>query len=240
MTVGSAGKLWAVVPAAGVGRRMNAPRPKQYLSVAGRPVIEWTLRRILAPERVAGAVVAIAPGDPFWPEAGFGLGKPVVAVTGGRERFESVTNALRHLAHSVGRDAWALVHDAVRPCVSSEELERLLAAADMSRPDGALLGLPVRDTLKRAGPAGQVECTVPREGLWQALTPQLFPVRALLPALEALPRSGAAVTDEAQAMELAGHAPSLVPGAITNIKLTHAEDLALITLLLGESQEALP
>jgi 2-C-methyl-D-erythritol 4-phosphate cytidylyltransferase len=133
-----------------------------------------------------------------------------------------------------------LVHDAVRPCVSSEELERLLAAVDTTRPDGALLAVPVRDTLKRGGPAGQVECTVPREGLWQALTPQLFPVGALLPALEALPRRGAPVTDEAQAMELAGHAPSLVPGAVTNIKLTHAEDLALITLLLGESQEALP
>lgn len=240
MSSGSMGKIWAVIPAAGVGRRMNAPRPKQYLSVAGRPVIEWTLRRILAPDYVAGAVVAIAAEDAFWPRSAFNVGKPVVTVTGGRERFESVTNALRHLAHAAGPDTWALVHDAVRPCISTAELDRLVAAVEGGRPDGALLALPVRDTLKRAGTGQRVESTLPREGLWQALTPQLFPVRTLLPALESVLGVENPITDEAQAMELAGYAPLLVGGAITNIKLTHAEDLPLITRLLSEAQEALP
>ncbi|MBA1148154.1 2-C-methyl-D-erythritol 4-phosphate cytidylyltransferase [Ectothiorhodospiraceae bacterium WFHF3C12] len=219
---------------------MNAPRPKQYLNVAGRPVIEWTLRRILAPDFVAGAVVAIAPEDPFWPASAFNASKPVVAVTGGRERFESVTNGLRHLAHSAGADTWALVHDAVRPCITPEELDRLVAAVSPDRADGALLGLPVRDTLKRAGAGQRVESTVSREHLWQALTPQLFPVRTLLAALEDVVGGETQVTDEAQAMELAGYAPALVPGAITNIKLTQPDDLALIARLLGESQPALP
>lgn len=234
------GKIWAVIPAAGVGRRMNAPRPKQYLTVAGRPVIEWTLRRILAPDYVAGAVVAIAPDDAFWPRSAFNVGKPVVTVTGGRERFESVTNALRQLAHGLGQETWALVHDAVRPCVSADELDRLVGTVEDQRADGGLLALPVRDTLKRAGSGQRVESTVSREGLWQALTPQLFPVRTLLPALESVLRGESQVTDEAQAMELAGYAPLLVNGAITNIKLTHADDLNLISLLLAESQAVLP
>lgn len=240
MNSGFPAKLWAVVPAAGVGRRMDAPRPKQYLSIAGRPVIEWTLRRLLAPDYVAGAVVAIGADDAFWPASAFNLGKPVVTVAGGRERFESVTNALRHLAHAAGPDTWALVHDAVRPCVTVEEIDTLVAAVDIERPDGGLLATPVRDTLKRAGAGQRVESTLDRAGLWQALTPQLFPVRTLLAALEAVLQGHSHVTDESQAMELAGYAPVLVAGAVTNIKLTHASDMPLVARLLSESQEALP
>jgi len=232
--------VWAVLPAAGAGRRMNAPRPKQYLTVAGRPVIEWALQRILAAEFVSGAIVVIAPDDPFWREFGFRLPKPVYTVAGGGERFQSVANGLRELRRIAGEDAWALVHDAVRPCVTATELTRLYAAVSDAAPDGALLALPVRDTLKQAGVGRRTERTVDRSDLWQALTPQLFPLRALLPALEAVLQTGEDVTDEAQAMELAGYAPALVPGAATNIKLTHPEDLALLSLLLKEAEATLP
>jgi len=230
----SRGRIWAVLPAAGVGRRMGGPVPKQYLSLAGRPVIARTLDRLLAVPGVAGAVVALSPEDDHWDAVGYRHDKPVQRVPGGAERCDSVLSALRWLCEQGAGREYALVHDAVRPCVTLEEVQRLIATA--ADDQGGLLGFPVRDTLKRDDGAGHVAGTTDRDGLWHALTPQLFPVAALAQALERAAEAGLTVTDDASAMEAAGVHPRLVPGEATNIKITRPTDLALAEAIL-QAQE---
>lgn len=224
--------VWAVIPAAGVGRRMDSPIPKQYLTLRGKPVIAWSLELLLSHPLVRGGVVALGPGDTWWPDV-----KPsafsgrLMTVAGGDERFQSVYNALDRLLETENPDSWVLVHDAVRPCLGREDLDRLLAQGTCSTV-GALLAAPVRDTLKRADADGRIASTVPRDSLWHALTPQLFPLGLLHEAVGAVIRQGMPVTDEAQAMELAGHRPLLVEGQGTNLKITRPADLALAESIL--------
>ena len=225
-------RIWAVLPAAGVGRRMSSRIPKQYLTLLGRPVIGWSLETVLADPRVGGAVVAVGADDGWWADEEFRLPKPVHRVDGGEQRADSVLSALRYLAGGVaGEDDWVLVHDAVRPCLTAGELRRLLDAG-LDHDGGALLAVPVRDTLKRSGPGAVVASTASRDQLWQAQTPQLFPLRPLLAALEAARGAGDVVTDEAQAMERAGFAPLLVEGESTNLKITRPGDLPLAESIL--------
>lgn len=231
-------RIWAVLPAAGSGQRMGAAVPKQYLRLAGCSVLEHSLRAVLAHPEVAGAVVALSAGDSLWPGWTTLEGKPIQRVEGGAERADSVRAALRLLAAREDADAlWALVHDAARPCLRSEDLDRLIARC-LAAGEGGLLAAPVRDTLKRvdaARPASDQRAlgTEPRAGLWRALTPQLFPLPALLDALEAANAQSLAVTDEAMAMERAGAQPLLVEGADDNLKITTPADLALAEFLLG-------
>jgi 2-C-methyl-D-erythritol 4-phosphate cytidylyltransferase len=227
---------WAVVPAAGRGTRFGAPLPKQYLALAGRLVIEHSLRAVLDHPGVDGAVVALAPGDDDWPgwrEVG---GKPVLTCTGGAERADSVLAALHALPASLDEQQWVLVHDAARPCLHRDDLARLLELGQAD-PVGALLAAPVRDTLKRADDQGHSQATEPRESLWRALTPQLFRRGGLTRALEAARRAGAAVTDEAMAMERLGLKPRLVEGREDNLKITTPADLALAEFILSRSSE---
>lgn len=225
-------RIWAVVPAAGVGRRMSSRIPKQYLPLLGRVVIGWSLDTVLADARVTGAVVAVDAEDGWWSGQDLTASKPLHRVDGGEERADSVLSALRFLAEGIaGREDWVLVHDAVRPCLTTAELARLLDAG-LKHHGGALLAVPVRDTLKRSGPGDVVAHTASRDGLWQAQTPQLFPLRPLLAALETARGAGALVTDEAQAMERAGFAPLLVEGESTNLKITRPGDLPLAESIL--------
>lgn len=226
-----ASEVWAVVPAAGVGRRFAGDRPKQYATLGARPVIAHVMARLAAVHGVAGIVAAVSPADPWWRAAAEGFGAAVDTVEGGAERRDSVLNALDHLSTIAPDDALALVHDAVRPCVEVEDIERVVAAA-RREPDGAVLAAPVSDTLKRAGPEGSIAGTVDRSGLWRALTPQVFPLGRLRAALRDAVASGCPVTDEAQAMERAGARPVLVEGSPGNIKITRPEDLALARALL--------
>ena len=226
-------RVWAVVPAAGVGRRFGARRPKQYHALGARAVVAHTVARLAAVRGVAGIVAAVAPADPWWDEAAEAFGVPVVRVDGGAERCHSVLNALEHLGAGAAADGdLAMVHDAVRPCVAVADVERLVAAASR-HPDGAILAVPVRDTIKRAGPEGSIEGTVDRDRLWSALTPQIFPLGRLRAALRDAVAGGCMVTDEAQAMERAGARPLLVEGSPGNVKITRPEDLALARALLG-------
>jgi 2-C-methyl-D-erythritol 4-phosphate cytidylyltransferase len=225
-------RCWAVVPAAGSGRRMQSDRPKQYLHLGRQTVIEHSLEVLLGHPRIAGAVVALAPDDPYWPGLHPRYDKPLVTVTGGRERGDSVLNAVRALlATEDGEDAWAMVHDAARPCLRAVDLDRLIDGVGTD-PDGGLLALPVRDTLKQEGAQGRVGHTVDRTGLWHALTPQLFPAYALSNALESALRTGEPITDDAFAMERAGRAPRLIEGHSDNIKITRPADLELAELSL--------
>lgn len=226
-----ASEVWAVVPAAGVGRRFAGDRPKQYATLGARPVIAHVVARLAAVRGIAGIVAAVSPSDPWWRAAAEGFGVAVDMVEGGAERRDSVLNALDHLSTIAPDDALAMVHDAVRPCVEVEDIERVVAAARRV-PDGAILAAPVSDTLKRAGPEGSIAGTVDRSGLWRALTPQIFPLGRLRAALRDAVASGCAVTDEAQAMERAGARPVLVEGSPGNIKITRPEDLALARALL--------
>ncbi|MCC5812708.1 MAG: 2-C-methyl-D-erythritol 4-phosphate cytidylyltransferase [Ectothiorhodospiraceae bacterium] len=223
--------VWAVVPAAGIGRRMQSRIPKQYLPLLGRPVIHWSVESLLAHPRVSGCVVALGRDDPYWAEHGVRSDKPLHIATGGAERFQSVLNCLDMLVTLADERAWVLVHDAVRPCLTREELDRLLDQA-LQTQHGGLLAYPVRDTLKREGEEGFVAGTAERRGLWHAMTPQLFPLHALREALQAVLDSGHPVTDEAQAMERRGYHPLLVEGESTNLKITQPADLPLAESIL--------
>ncbi|MBK5937010.1 MAG: 2-C-methyl-D-erythritol 4-phosphate cytidylyltransferase [Halorhodospira halophila] len=233
-------RYWAVIPAAGVGRRMGGgDGPKQYRSLLGRPVIGWALERLLGHPKVAGAVVALAADDGYWNALGLAdelPDKPVHRVDGGAERRDSVRAALDYLSGIAGPEDRVLVHDAVRPCLSAAELDRLIEEGGPAA-DGALLATPVRDTLKRAA-AGCVDATVSRDGLWQAQTPQLFPLERLSAALDAALAAGVAVTDEAQAVEWHGGHPRLVTGEAGNLKITHQADLDLAAAVLAAQRAA--
>jgi 2-C-methyl-D-erythritol 4-phosphate cytidylyltransferase len=223
-------RLWCIVPAAGSGRRFGADIPKQYLALAGKPMIEHTLDRLAACAEVAGFVVVLADGDSYWPGILSVRGKPVRTATGALERSGSVLSGLRALPADVGADDFVLVHDAARPCISADDVAMLVARGIPA--GGALLAAPVRDTLKRGNGERRVAATEPRESLWRALTPQMFRRGELTRALEAAEADGVAITDEAMAMERLGARPLLVQGAEDNIKVTTAVDLALAAYLL--------
>jgi 2-C-methyl-D-erythritol 4-phosphate cytidylyltransferase len=225
--------FWAVIPAAGVGRRMAADRPKQYLQLAGRTVLEHTLDIFIHHPRITGLAVAIGADDPFFGELPVRTDKPLMVVHGGGERCHSVLNALHVLKGQAVADDWVLVHDAARPCLSREDLDRLLETLE-NDPVGGVLATPVSDTLKRSDDSGRVRDTVDRSHLWRAFTPQMFRLGMLTQALESALSEGALVTDDASAMERAGHPPRLVEGSPTNIKITTPEDLRLAEFFLGQ------
>ncbi len=220
------------MPAAGIGRRFGTDRPKQYAPLCGRTVIEWALGVFLTDPRCAGAVVALAQDDPYWTA----IAPPSVLVApGGQERSHSVRNGLTMLRDRATPDDWVLVHDAARPCLPRQDLDRLLAdLAD--HPVGGLLATPAADTLKRADGSRQVQQTVDRAGLWRALTPQMFRYGRLCEALDRAHAAGRVPTDEAQAIEWLGEAPRLIEGAAANLKITGAADLAIAAALLKENR----
>ena len=223
--------VWAVVPAAGVGARMGADRPKQYLKLAGRPVLAHALSPLLSEPRVRGLVLVVAPEDEAWRGIAGGHEK-VLTAPGGEERCHSVLSGLERLRDRAGSDDWVLVHDAARPCLTGSDVARLLDAVQ-GDPVGGLLAVPVSDTLKKADAERRAEATVPRTGLWRALTPQAFRYGVLFEALGAAIGSGRLVTDEAAAVEGLGLRPRLVPGGAGNIKITGPEDLRLAEAILA-------
>ncbi|MCU7936871.1 MAG: 2-C-methyl-D-erythritol 4-phosphate cytidylyltransferase [Candidatus Thiodiazotropha sp. (ex Dulcina madagascariensis)] len=228
-------RCWAVVPAAGVGRRMASRIPKQYLPLSGRRVIDHTLARLLGHPRISAVYVALSSEDTYWQACDHADDPRVIRVSGGEERCHSVLNALRQLALRADEQEWVLVHDAVRPCLSQADLTRLIERLD-SHPVGGLLGIPVCDTLKRVDADAGVEATVSRERLWRAFTPQMFRLGMLTRALEDAIREARWVTDDAGAMELAGYRPVLVEGEAGNIKITRPEDLQLAAFYLGHTE----
>ena len=222
--------LWCVVPAAGLGARFGAQLPKQYVVLGDRPLLLWTLQRLAQCGCVAGLLVVLAADDIHWPTINVIGGKPVLTAIGASERSGSVLAGLRALPASVDADAFVLVHDAARPCVSCADIESLIANAAPA--GGGLLATPLSDTLKRGDEDARVVATEPREDRWRALTPQLFRRGELTDALARAATDRIAITDEAMAMELAGHRPLLVEGAESNIKVTTPGDLALAEYLL--------
>lgn len=228
-------QFWAVVPAAGVGRRMQSLAqqvPKQYLKIRGHSILELTLQRLEKLDLLAGMVLVLNEEDTWFRKLAIKPDDRLVTATGGAERALSVVNGLQALEGRAKAQDWVLVHDVVRPCVSLADINALIAA--LSADDvGGLLVLPVRETLKKVTTSGEVECTVPREDYRLAGTPQMFRYGLLRQALAKALQEKRVITDEAHAMELAGHPVKLVQGSADNIKITHPEDLVLAEFILN-------
>lgn len=225
---------FALVPAAGTGSRMGAERPKQYLPLAGRPLIAHTLEALCAVEAIDKVFVVLSVNDPEWGSHDWSaLGPKLVPLfCGGATRAASVLSGLRAIAGEVEQHDWVLVHDAARPCIAPWHVDKLIAelAGDEV---GGLLAVPVADTLKRGDGHGRVAQTVSRDALWQAQTPQMFRYVMLRRALE----DAHDVTDEASAIEAAGLHPKLVQGDATNLKVTWPVDLHLAEWILASRRE---
>ncbi len=230
-------RRFAVVPAAGLGRRMGESTPKQYLSLAGRTVLEHSVSRIYRHPGVDAVVVAIREDDPWWPGLALATERGVLRTNGGAERHLSVLRGLDALKGRAADEDWVMVHDAVRPCVRAADISRLIEAVAGGAP-GAVLGVPARDALKRVDKGARVVTTLARGGLWHAQTPQMFRFGALRRALEAVAgKGGSGVGDESQAMEAQGVFPVMVEGHSDNIKITWPGDIALAELYLAAQGE---
>ncbi|HPY40822.1 MAG TPA: 2-C-methyl-D-erythritol 4-phosphate cytidylyltransferase [Thiolinea sp.] len=228
-------KAWCVIPAAGVGKRMQSAVPKQYLNLQGKTVLEHSMGCFLQNSAIAGIVVVVSAGDEYWPDLRhLYQDKPVYCVMGGKERAYSVLNGLNYLQQELALEdsTKVLVHDAARPCLSQRDLNALLAA---NTEQGAILATPVRDTMKRSFKNQQlISHTEDRADLWHALTPQLAPLGLLAHALKEALGAGAVITDEASALEHLGLKPVLVEGDARNLKITRPADLALAAFFLQE------
>ena len=223
-------KGWFVVPAAGVGKRFGGNIPKQYQQLAGKTIIEHTLDKLLSllPD---GVVVVIAPDDDHWQSLSISNHPLIQVVHGGAERSDSVGLALQYLESRLCAEDWVLVHDVARPCVSADDIARLVNTFECSDV-GGILAAPVSDTLKRASTERTIEVTEDRSQLWAAMTPQMFRFGVLQEALRRCKQQGVIPTDEAMAVELMGLKPGLVEGRRDNIKLTRREDLVLAEAIL--------
>ncbi|MDQ7015387.1 MAG: 2-C-methyl-D-erythritol 4-phosphate cytidylyltransferase [Gammaproteobacteria bacterium] len=227
--------FWALLPAAGVGKRMQADCPKQYLPLLNKTVLEQSLDCFLSHPKIKGVVLVLGHEDGYWPDSPLASHPKIRRAKGGQERFHSVLNGLSVLSEQAAENDWVLVHDAARPCLRRADLDRLLAVLAEDEV-GGLLALPVRDTMKRATSDGEVSETVDREALWHALTPQMFRLGALQAAIEQCIEEGLAITDDASAMERVGFRPKLIEGCEDNIKITRPRDLRLAEIYLLEQR----
>lgn len=219
-------EYWAIVPAAGVGSRMQSDRPKQYLPLAGKTVIQHTLEKLAAVPQVTGIVMALGADDAYWDELKIKLSKPLKIVEGGKDRVHSVFNAVSSIADALNEDDWLLVHDAARPCVQVKDIIQLIEAVS-EHECGGLMAVPASDTLKMSNDRQYVEKTIDRSRIWHALTPQCFRAPLLLEALKKGIKHPQGITDESSAMEAMGYQPLLVEGRSDNVKITRPEDIAL-------------
>lgn len=222
----------AVVPAAGIGSRMQAACPKQYLTIGQHTLLEHSIARLFSHPAIRQVIVALSPDDTQFASLPLARDPRVLSVIGGETRAESVLAGLRAAQNA----SWLLVHDAARPCLHPDDLARLLKVRETSHV-GGILAAPVRDTMKRGEPGiAAVAHTVEREDLWHALTPQFFPHQLLTACLTRALAEGATITDEASALEYCGYHPLLVSGRSDNIKVTRPEDLALAAFYLTQIQ----
>jgi 2-C-methyl-D-erythritol 4-phosphate cytidylyltransferase len=229
-------RYWAVLPAAGSGSRFGGDIPKQYLMLGSQLVIQHSINQLCRHVPLAACVVSLSAADDFAQTLPYEVPERLRFVTGGAERMDSVLAGLEALSADAAPDDWVLVHDVARPCIHPHTLKTLVDQLK-DDPVGGLLAVPVRDTLKR-GKNGMVEVTVPRDGLWQCQTPQMFRFGLLLGALRLAKADGALVTDEAAAMERMGHRIRLIEGRSDNIKITYPDDLALaLAIMQGQSAE---
>jgi len=229
--------LWVIIPAAGVGQRMQADCPKQYLSLAEQSILDRTIEIFVEHPLIAGVAVGISPEDAYWSESKWYRHVSVHTFTGGKERSDTVFKGLQFLA-SIKSDQQqeVLIHDAARPLLTQKKLEQIICHES---DQGVLLAMPARDTVKRQLPAAlststsSVDITLDRSSIWLAQTPQKFVSSRLLDALEKAQTEGVVITDECSAMEFAGWHPDLLMGESSNIKVTLPEDLLIAEALFS-------
>ncbi|REG86864.1 2-C-methyl-D-erythritol 4-phosphate cytidylyltransferase [Marinomonas pollencensis] len=224
--------LWVIIPAAGVGQRMNAGFPKQYLSLAGDTILDRTISIFIDHPMIAGIAVGLGAEDGYWPDSKWRNHKQVAVFVGGSTRSDTVRNGLQflHEQQQIGCQS-VLVHDAARPLLTATGLARIV---ENNHPQGAILAIPARDTVKCQTDTGKVKGTLDRNHIWLAQTPQKFPADVLYEALKKADQQALAVTDECSAMELIGWHPDLVVGESSNIKVTLPEDLLIAEALISQ------
>lgn len=226
-------RIWAIIVAGGMGKRMGTDKPKQYISVCGKPVIHHTLSRVCSSRLIDGVVVGIQEADLWWKSDPFFDTRMLGVYAAGAERVDTVQNGLHYLLEheNVADTDWALVHDAVRPCILQQDIENLVNEAIRNR-SGAVLGGLLADTLKRTDENDRVLSTIPRNRFWRTYTPQMFKIRDLINGIDETRGRGLTVTDECMAVEAVGIQPILVTGHPANIKVTVQSDLDLVELYL--------
>ena len=233
----STSQVHVLIPAAGRGKRYGGAMLKQYLPVCGKPVLAHSIKVFQFHPMVSSITVVLAEDDQWFESAVGVLAANVNTVTGGDTRAQSVRNGLRFIADNYSNTDWVIVHDAARPCLSASRFEKFLEQG-LESVHGAILAVPVGDTLKRAGDSQEIVATVDRSGLWAAQTPQLFRVGVLADAIDMAQEAGCKLTDEASAMESVGIKPLLVMGSSANIKITHSSDLAIAEALLARKEQS--
>ncbi len=239
------GSLIVVVPAAGIGKRMKADCPKQYLKIGELTILEHTVLKLLSHDKISQVVLAISAEDEYFSALSLSAHPDVFTVDGGTERVDSVLAGLKVINQTI--NPWVLVHDAARPCIALSDIDALIESCRTTH-HGGLLASPVRDTMKRSGSSEQqiqqiqqtsqrvqVTATVDRSTLWHALTPQMYQTALLIAAIEQAVSDHALITDESSAIEHVGLTSLLVEGSSENIKITRPEDLALAAFYLTKS-----
>lgn len=223
-------KLSAVIPAAGIGKRVGASIPKQYLPLLDKTIIEHSLLPFLAHPQITRVIVSLAEDDAWFAQLDIAKHPKIETVIGGRERVDSVLAAL----HKVHADDYVLVHDAARPCITISDINKLILAVK-SNDQGAILATKVRDTMKRSDANNNIVSTCEREHLWHALTPQMFINKDLINAINTSIHPEK-ITDEASALEMSGLPVTIVEGRSDNLKVTREEDLKLATFYLSQGE----
>ncbi|MFK8079334.1 MAG: 2-C-methyl-D-erythritol 4-phosphate cytidylyltransferase [Granulosicoccus sp.] len=225
--------LWVIVPAAGSGQRLGGELAKQYRLLDGVSMLERTIEGVLGIPGFAGMVVVLAPDDTHWPAGLYEADSRIHTTTGGKSRADSVLAGIDYVLQQTPADTWLMVHDAARPLVDVRDIQRLINVVYNSASIGGLLATPVHDTLKKADEYAGVMQSIDRSDLWQAQTPQMFRAGDLHDALvQAMNNDASTITDEASAMELAGHQPQLVEALRPNFKITRPVDWEMAVALL--------
>jgi 2-C-methyl-D-erythritol 4-phosphate cytidylyltransferase len=224
----------AIVPAAGIGKRMQSEIPKQYLKIGQLTILEHTVNRLLTHAQIDRVIIALNKNDPYFAETNLASNEQVDIVIGGKERVDSVLAGLKIIDSQ--KYPWVLVHDAARPCVSHKDISALISDCTRQQ-QGGILAYATRDTMKRSNPQQTITHTENRENLWHALTPQLFQTVQLITAIEQALHNNISLTDESSAIEALGLPSRVVEGASDNIKITTPSDLALATFILQQQRE---
>jgi 2-C-methyl-D-erythritol 4-phosphate cytidylyltransferase len=222
--------LVVVLPAAGVGKRMKANCPKQYLKINHKTILEHTVTRLASHPMIKTIIIALGSEDEYFAETNLSEQAKVIVVNGGKERVDSVLAGLNIIDHN--QFPWVLVHDAARPCLTINDLNTLIDAC-LAKDIGGILASPVRDTMKRSN-KNLIQKTIEREDLWHALTPQMFPTTQLKTSIEKALDAQAVITDEASAIEFSGGKSQLISSSSENIKITHPDDLALAEFIINK------
>ncbi len=217
---------YAIISAAGQGQRMGAEKPKQYLKISGKTILEYAVNVLADFPLIEKVIVALGAKDHYWPNLQFNSQQKILTTLGGSTRAESVFNALEMLSEFANADDWVLVHDAARPCLRSTDVKRLIETVG-EHPVGGILGIPINDTLKLVNSATEIIKTQARENVWCAQTPQLFRLGLLKKALKQALNTSPIPTDDCSAIEMIGLKPLMVLGGVHNLKITYPDDLLL-------------